>query len=38
MVEVRNIDAHLSFPVGFLDHEDVGKPLGIENFQHNIGS
>ena len=38
MVEVYKINAHSSFLVELLNHDDIGKPLEIEDFSDKTGS
>ena len=38
VVEVCKINAHSPFFIGVLNHDDIGKPLGIEVFLGKIGS
>ena len=37
LVEVCVVDADPSFFVGFLDHDDIRKPLGVVNFPDELG-
>ena len=35
-IKVYKINAHLPFSVGLLHHDDIGKPLKIEDFSDKI--
>ena len=37
VVEVHEIHTHLPFSVGLLDHDDISKPLGVEDFSDETG-
>ena len=38
VAEVCKINAHSPFLVGLLNHDDIGKPLRIEDFSDKTGS
>ena len=38
MVKVYKINAHSPFFIGVLNHGDIGKPFGIEDFSDKIGN
>ena len=37
-IQICEVDAHSPLPVCFLDHDDIGQPLGIIDFSDKIGS